>query len=321
MQNNYICPIAKKPLKKDDFGNLYSLYKGKKIVYKNYDGSYDFAKPGEEKNWYEKVYSNTPKDYSIPINQAFKYHWMSTSQPENQLLIETLYPLENKKILLLGNGFSRKELYFLKLGVQKMYYSDLSMQAVLTIREWFKNSEMIQSYGDKISFNAIDALNLPFPDESIDIVYGYYFAHHMRDTRRFLEEVYRVLRKGGKCVFLDTAYCTAWQVVKKTILKPLMLYSHWKTGISPEDLRVTKKGGYKEEEIKKIMEFINFKEYFFIRVAFFLHLWKRGVNKIIGSRKVMNAGAPVFHAIDSFFAKHFRMFRENQIKVVWGFHK
>ena len=67
-------------------------------------------------------------------------------------------------------------------------------------------------------FAGIDAENLPFADASVDIVYGYAFVHHLPDLDRFLAETARVLRPGGRAVFLDAAYAPLWDGSKRTWL-------------------------------------------------------------------------------------------------------
>ncbi len=42
-----------------------------------------------------------------------------------------------------------------------------------------------------------DAEAFPFEDNSFDIIYSWGVLHHTPDTRRAIEEVYRVLRPGG----------------------------------------------------------------------------------------------------------------------------
>lgn len=61
--------------------------------------------------------------------------------------------------------------------------------------------------GERLSLNAIsasrytlrraDAENLPFPDNSFDLVYSWGVLHHTPDTYRAFREVFRVLKPGG----------------------------------------------------------------------------------------------------------------------------
>ena len=44
---------------------------------------------------------------------------------------------------------------------------------------------------------------MPFDDQSFDIVISRYSAHHWHDVGQALREVKRVLRPGGKVIFMD----------------------------------------------------------------------------------------------------------------------
>ena len=48
-----------------------------------------------------------------------------------------------------------------------------------------------------------DALSMPFPDNVFDIVSCRRVAHHIKDKKRFIEEAWRVLKKGGKFGITD----------------------------------------------------------------------------------------------------------------------
>ncbi len=48
-----------------------------------------------------------------------------------------------------------------------------------------------------------DALSMPFPDKVFDAVTCRRVAHHIKDKRKFIEEVWRVLKKGGKFGITD----------------------------------------------------------------------------------------------------------------------
>ena len=51
---------------------------------------------------------------------------------------------------------------------------------------------------DNVSFRNGDALNLPFVDESLDLVTAFHVLEHLRDLHGVLAEAARVLRPGGR---------------------------------------------------------------------------------------------------------------------------
>lgn len=55
--------------------------------------------------------------------------------------------------------------------------------------------------GTGISLQA-DAENLPFVDNSFDIVYSSGVLHHSENTERCIQEVYRVLKNNGKAILM-----------------------------------------------------------------------------------------------------------------------
>lgn len=54
-------------------------------------------------------------------------------------------------------------------------------------------------------FQVADALAMPFPDQSFDVVWSLESGEHMPDKRTFLQECYRVLQPGG--TFLLVTWC------------------------------------------------------------------------------------------------------------------
>ena len=57
----------------------------------------------------------------------------------------------------------------------------------------------------RVSFQVADALAMPFPDASFDLVWSMESGEHMPDKQKFLQECYRVLKPGGK--FLMATWC------------------------------------------------------------------------------------------------------------------
>ncbi len=62
-----------------------------------------------------------------------------------------------------------------------------------------------QSMGIPASFEIVDALAMPFADQSFDLVWSLESGEHMPDKQRFLQECYRVLKPGG--TFILATWC------------------------------------------------------------------------------------------------------------------
>lgn len=71
--------------------------------------------------------------------------------------------------------------------------------------------------GGDIAWNAADALNLPYKDETFDAVVSGYLVRNVIDIPRSLREQMRVLKTGGRIVILDTS------PPPNTLLKPFIL--------------------------------------------------------------------------------------------------
>lgn len=63
-------------------------------------------------------------------------------------------------------------------------------------------AQAIQRYGHLAKFYVGDAHNVPFPDESFDVVVGRSILHHL-DFERALQEITRILRPGGRAIFIE----------------------------------------------------------------------------------------------------------------------
>ena len=75
--------------------------------------------------------------------------------------------------------------------------SDISFEAVKRAREY--NAEFIPK---QVDVQEMDACNLLYKEESFDFVIGISVLHHI-DTNRASMEVGRVLKSGGKAVFIE----------------------------------------------------------------------------------------------------------------------
>jgi len=243
--------------------------------------------------------------------------WDRSDTQQNRLLKVEVDDLRGKDILLLGNGASVKELVFLEDGPRRLVYSDLSAQASKAIQSQFN----LTPYLPTIRFAALDAEDLPFVDESFDVVYGHAMVHHLPNVPGFLQGVNRVLKPGGKAVFMDDAFSPVWHYSKQTWLRPLMRYSHKRTGISPEDYRFSMSGGFKENELSRIIAQFSGRP-FFRRACLLDYLWTRAAEKLLpvtlGKVLTSDAWMTWLVRVDRRLSS-FHWYQQNQIRLVWGF--
>jgi len=319
MPSGFVHPISKKPLFYNKQKDLFQADGPENILFKNYNGSYDFVREDithDDRLFYDERYEELIGKKNTLTSDCLKRMWKE--QAGFPFLLNCMGKLQNKRVLLIGNGTSYKELYFLLMGAE-VVYSDVSISAAKHVRDIFQNSDLIKNNQVKIEFHAIDAINLPFPNESFDIIYGCAFTHHLGDLNPFFDEVTRVLKKEGNCIFYDDAYSPIWHTLKNTVLKPLQLFSHRKTGISPADLIATKKGGFRKSELVVIMNKYRFNSITFEKQAFFEYLVQRGSEK--SGIEFFRHFLSIARKIDKFLQQKVHFIDKQGIRLIWGFGK
>ena len=75
----------------------------------------------------------------------------------------------------------------------------------------------IQRVGQMAEVQQAEAVDLPFPDQSFDYVYSHGVLHHIEEPRRVVEEIFRVLRPGGRFnvqVYARWSYFTLLRILQ-----------------------------------------------------------------------------------------------------------
>lgn len=121
-----------------------------------------------------------------PVNQvqlAFRNHW---------LLFQEIMKdrIQGNRVLEVGCGRGSMSAYFADNGFDCMLL-DRSTSAVETAKDLFASNSL------RGSFHVGDAMALPFPDESFDVVFSIGLLEHIEDIETALCEQIRVLLCGG----------------------------------------------------------------------------------------------------------------------------
>ena len=104
--------------------------------------------------------------------------------------------LSNKQVLEVGSGRGGGASWIAKSeNPSSLIGVDFSEEAVSLCNEWYEQKNL--------SFLVGNAQDLPFDDDSIDIVYNVESSHCYGDMNKFVSEVFRVLRKGGYFCWTD----------------------------------------------------------------------------------------------------------------------
>ena len=117
----------------------------------------------------------------------------------------------DKKILEVGIGAGTDFIQWVRAGA-KAYGIDLTEEGVEHARK------RLDIYGLKAEeLRVADAENLPYSDNTFDLVYSWGVIHHTPDTIRALEEILRVTRIGGRIkimVYNRRSLCALFQYLK-----------------------------------------------------------------------------------------------------------
>lgn len=103
----------------------------------------------------------------------------------------------NVKVLDVGCGIGGTSRY-----LAKKYGANGSVTGItLSPNQVERATQLAKERGiDNVNFQVMDALNMNFPDNSFDIVWACESGEHMPDKKKYVEEMARVLKPGGRIV-------------------------------------------------------------------------------------------------------------------------
>ena len=139
------------------------------------------------KEFFDEIIKNRYEVYAPWMEETFKFE-----------------QYKGKKVLEIGVGTGSDHLQFAKAGAI-LTGIDITPKSIELTK---KNLEL---HGYHSNLLVADAENLPFEDNTFDIVYSFGVLHHIPDTQKVVNEIYRVLNPGGKTIIaLYHKYSLFW---------------------------------------------------------------------------------------------------------------
>lgn len=153
-------------------------------------------------------------------------------------LIQTLDITENHKVLEVGSGIGTSSVVLRALtqadivGIEPAYES---YSLLIPCIEKFKEDnqhlpyENINCYGE----------NIPYPDESFDLIYSFDVFEHVQDPKAVFAQIYRLLKKGGKAFISTNNYDSFYEGHYRRFWNPFISVeknkqNYIKKGLSPK---------------------------------------------------------------------------------------
>jgi ubiquinone/menaquinone biosynthesis C-methylase UbiE len=133
----------------------------------------------------------------VPGSKEF-YEEVERYRYETQPFMRKMMEFDNfkgKKVLEIGCGLGTDLLQFARGGAD-VTGVDLTPASIDLVKKRFA------MYGLPARAQVGDAERLPFSDNSFDVVYSFGVLHHTPNTQKAIDEVYRVVKPGGRIIIM-----------------------------------------------------------------------------------------------------------------------
>ena len=127
-----------------------------------------------------------------------------TATDEKTFSILNNIGVRDKRILDFGCGDGRYSFQIAKLGASEVIGIDISPVMIEIASRELQNHKI-----EKVKFLEANGNNLPFEDNSFDIVFSNFVLHHFENTLKPLQEISRALKKGGNFLATFNTYTLA----------------------------------------------------------------------------------------------------------------
>tara|TARA_B100001248_G_C27289072_1_gene411532 strand:- start:62 stop:835 length:774 start_codon:yes stop_codon:yes gene_type:complete len=129
--------------------------------------------------------------------------------------------LKGKTVLDIGCGSGRFSIAMATMGAKHVTGIDIGLEGLKVGKRIAKDNAI-----ENITFDKVDAENLPYSDQSFDFVFSYGVLHVLKDMNKAFSELARVVKKNGNAfVFIYGSGGIYWysRRIMKTIMKEIPL--------------------------------------------------------------------------------------------------
>jgi len=165
------------------------------------------------------------------------------------------------------------------------------------------------------SLQVMNAEQLDFPDDSFDIVFSHGVLHHSPRIRMIVNEIHRVLRRGGTVVAMLYHRNSINYQISIRLIRRLGIFLLFVPGMSRFVARVTRE---KVERLEKHLTHFKREGFAYLKMKNFIHKATDGPDNVFSSVFSESEAAELFSAFRNLsFSKHF--INERHFPVVRGF--
>lgn len=160
------------------------------------------------------------------IGETFKDIWLQYSLPDyfirtykdtqDRYIANKINPEEfytNKYVLDAGCGSGKVTSAIARFGAKKVVGIDLTSEGINFAKE--KSKEFPE--GKNIEYIKGNCKDLPFEDNTFDIVHSNGVIHHTDDYEKCIKELYRVLKPGGKLWIFVMGRSGMFEIIADTV--------------------------------------------------------------------------------------------------------